>query len=772
MSGRILSQITIAFIFGILSACYMNLIFLFLCVVIHIIQGSILTKIHGKKVLTTLVIHVIVCLIALVVGYFHCKVQKQLIKQNETISNNYQELTVLGEIVQKESREQKESKKQQQIYHLKHTQIYLNSQIYPSNTILIYSDENSYSIGNTVQVTGKIISFKEARNEGNFDEKKYNISKNIGFKLEAENMIVVGTKHNKYRIFLSTFRERLSYVYQTVLTEKEAGFFLAAVLGKKSFLDPEMKILYQQAGISHILAISGLHVSMIGMGIFHIIMKLTNHLKAAGTTSAVIVIGFAMMSGMETATTRAAIMFLIMIFGKITGFSYDTISALCASALIQLWQNPFYLFNTGFLFSYVAVLGVVIISPILRSKWENKLTNNLTTSLSIQLCILPLSLYYYYELSIYSILINTLVLPFMGIILFFGILGGLVGLFSLQFAAFLLFPGIGLLKLYDIICNAFLKLPGAVWITGKPHIICVIIYYSLLILIVSLIFISQKKIISLFFIIPIFFILWIRKPPAFEITFLDVGQGDGIFVQTGKGHSFFLDGGSSDVSSVGTYRILPFLKSRGIKKIDGWFVSHGDSDHTSGLLEILESEYPIETIILSSGIVKDEVYEELRAKAEKAGSQVLFLNEKESIVSGDMKFTCLYPNEKHSSLDRNESSMVLLLTYADITALFTGDIGEDEEAELLREVQLDTVTIYKGAHHGSAYSNSEEFMSVIQPEITVISCGAKNRYGHPSPLAVQRILDTGSKLYETRNNGQIKIYINEKENQLKTMLMK
>ncbi|MEG0963174.1 MAG: DNA internalization-related competence protein ComEC/Rec2, partial [Lachnospiraceae bacterium] len=271
-------------------------------------------------------------------------------------------------------------------------------------------------------------------------------------------------------------------------------------------------------------------------------------------------------------------------------------------------------------------------------------------------------------------------------------------------------------------------------------------------------------------------LLVVRPAPIFEINVLDVGQGDGILVQSETGEGYFIDGGSSDVKKVGTYRILPFLKYKGISKITCWMVSHADSDHISGLQEILEAGYPIENLVLSQYMVQDEAWKSLISLAEKRGCQVRYGKPGTKFGIGTTKFKIVYPLEG-SGIDRNASSMVVLLKHQKFFGLFTGDIGELQEQELISYVNLrkeigSGVSFYKAAHHGSNTSNCNAILEEINPVVSVISCGRGNHYGHPGKDAWNRIEAASQIVFCTMETGQITITHKEGKIQGKCFLKK
>lgn len=250
-------------------------------------------------------------------------------------------------------------------------------------------------------------------------------------------------------------------------------------------------------------------------------------------------------------------------------------------------------------------------------------------------------------------------------------------------------------------------------------------------------------------------LLTIRPNRGFQICFLDVGQGDGIYVQAEDGTAFFIDGGSSSEKNVGEYRLLSFLKYQGAGSVDGWFVSHADEDHISGLLELWESGYRVKRLFLSQWIVRDEAWEKLCAAAEQYQTEITYLAPEDTVGSGELRFTCLYPWAEGT--DRNNNSMVLSLQYSGISALLGGDLSAKQERELALRYPGLRADIYKADHHGSNGSNSEAILQLIKPVVTVISCAEANSYGHPGKEAVERITEAGSRIYYTMEGGQITV---------------
>lgn len=668
----------------------------------------------------------------------------------------------------------KEYKNNQYIYYLKDCFASFPTGILPCNQIIAYSDTDEISIGKTLIINGTIEEFQIALNEGNFDEKSYYYSRGIDFKINPITVERCYGKENGFREALYLFRENVKQVYEAYMEKEDAGVMSTMTLGDKSLLDAEIKSLYQGAGISHILAISGLHISVIGMSLYKILRKIGLPYTVSGILAGGCMMAYAIMTGLSASTIRAVLMFLLMLLGQSLGRSYDSLNALCVAAVFLLWENPFLVEYAGFLFSFAAVLGVVIVGKTLEKVFlpQRKLAKTLLVSLAIQLTTLPLVAVFYYELPMYTMPVNLVVLPFLNVLLFLGLAGGIVGLKFGFWAKICFFPCHWILYLYRSLCERCNKLPGAEFITGKPEEIQVFTYYLILLVVLFGLWkraakkseevrkdLKKGKKAAIFtgsLLLAFFILLWEPKK-GLEVDVLSVGQGDGIFLQTGDGVHLFIDGGSSDVKKVGSYRILPFFKAKGIRSIDYWLISHTDTDHISGLTELLEEGFAVGTLVFSKELVKDEAYEQLKELAEKNGTEIMFLNQGDCIHFGKAKLTCLFPDADYKVSDKNSMSLAVCYEEEGFSAVFTGDMDAAAEKRLVESGILSEVFLYKAAHHGSNGSNSSEILEVLKPEIAVVSCGLYNSYGHPGKEAVKRMEESGCRIFYTMNQGQISI---------------
>ncbi len=781
MDNRVLCCLSVSFLLGIVFGKYqtpfMPAVFL-----VFLSCLAIVTARAQERAFRAAIARGAFCILAFGMGFCRFQQESQMQDRLTQALAEGDSIAAQGEV------KSKEEKERQCVYYLKDAYALVDGVQYVSHGAIVYSSDLHIQVGDSIRVSGEYAPFQVSRNQGNFNEKQYYQSKKIGFRLYASKEAVVFRGKDSYAALLGKLRQTFREVYACCLPGQEAGILSAMALGDKTMLGKEIKELYQAAGISHILAISGLHVSLFGMGMFGLLRRLRCPDKGSAPLSMWMVWSFGALTGMEASTVRAACMFCFFMAARILGRSYDIVTALGFSAIVQAWENPFVLEYAGFQFSYGAVLGVAVAADILKSvvkgekgtgakRGAGTFGQTIYASTCIQVTTLPLSLYYYYEVPCYGILANAVALPMVGWTLPLAVFGAAAGYISLPVGRLILAPVGWTLKAIAFTCRTCVNLPGAVFVAGKPELALVVCYYIVLGAALCLVWRGAGKKWAAFIPIAIGLVLCLRESPKFEIHVLDVGQGDGIFIQTGQGEHFFVDGGSSDVQQAGTYRILPFLKSKKITSIKGWVVSHADQDHINGLEELLDSGYPIEFLVVAKGMEKDQASKRLLGLAKKAGCKVLYVAPGEKFGFQDTVFTVFHPNGKEGS--RNGASLVVSLEHRGFRGFFAGDIGEKEERELAGNPVLqrwaaecggEGIDFYKASHHGSNGSNSQELLNLLSPKLTVVSCGEGNPYGHPGQEALGRIRESGSHVFCTMDYGQVTIQFREGEVWVKAYL--
>lgn len=662
-----------------------------------------------------------------------------------------EKLLVTGTVTK---REQKENS---QVYTLKNC---LCEQSDSTFSMLAYIQKGvSYPIGCELSLYGTIYQLNKADNPGQFDASMFYQSQGILYTFQTDEILDV-EGNVSYREYLTCIREYLAEKLMILYEERDGGILKAILLGDKSSLREEDQLLYQKNGISHLLAISGLHISLIGISMYRFFRKVGLTFLEAGLPSGALLLFYGMLTGFGVSTVRAVCMFLVMIFADILGRAYDMASAMSLAAMILLMKSPLLARQAGFLLSFGAVLGICLVYPVLESviKPKRKVSKTILFSISLSLVTYPLTVHFFYEYPLYSILLNFIVIPCMPVVMISGASGLFAGCFRAGFGKILGIPAHLVLSFYDFLGSRIMGFPSAVVRLGQEAPWQLIAYYALLLFSLAGLWYARRKIYGLF--LPIALLLvTLRFRSGLEFTMLDVGQGDGLFLRFPGAVTCMIDGGSSGVKNVGAYRILPYLKYEGVGKIDYWIITHADQDHISGLMEIMElsgtlEEIPIGTLLFPSIENPDGLYMELWELAEEKGIMVGTIGTGDVIRGDNFSIECKYPVKNSYCTDKNDISTVLSLSYEEFSMLLTGDLGFEGEQNLLRDGLADSVDVWKVSHHGSKYSGSEEFLKVLRPNLSLISVG-KNNYGHPNPELLERLNIIGSHIETTLEHGAL-----------------
>ena len=668
-----------------------------------------------------------------------------------------------------------------QIVYLKNNSIYNQNKSFKESRIIVYDEEKlNIGIGNELMVSGEISFYEKERNPGNFNQKLYYKKQDIHASVWAFEIQITDNAENKFRQRLFEFRIQWKNRIYDVLGEETGSVLAAMLLAEKSGMNEDTKELYQANGIGHILAISGLHLSIIGVGIYKIIRRLSGSFVAGGIVGISVLLLYVFMIGISVSVFRAVVMFLFRVGADMTGRHYDRVTALGTSAFLTVLWNPLYLLDGGFWLSYRAIIAIISILPI----FEDLMFQGFWASISINIVTLPVLIYCFYEIPTYSVFLNMLIVPLMTLLLSFGMGGSLCdllveteGIFCLQRLGNTLMKICGLiLKLYEKICEMSLELPVKRIVTGQKEMWQIYMYYIVLVIVVIIWKCRKRRTGLLYgiiimnlliFFLPVNEIIY-RANGEISITMVDVSQGDALFVRGPDGNTYFIDGGSSDVSRVGKYKIEPYLKSQGVGKLDYVFVSHGDQDHINGIEEMIERGkigVTIETIVFPDKRVWGEELIELANLASKKGIRIVEMKAGQIFKEGKMTISCLSPMEVTG--EGNADSMVFALNYKEFDMLFTGDIEAEGERNLEKvlEATYQNVNweVLKVAHHGSKNSTSETFLDCVKPMYSLISAGRENSYGHPHAEVLERLDNVKSIILSTQDNGAITIVTDGKK---------
>lgn len=519
-----------------------------------------------------------------------------------------------------------------------------------SETTIIFTTENTkIQPGDEVLVSGEFRAYEETANPGEFNEKEYYLAQNAVGRLGRAQILETERGAPSLTRTLWQVRRALADSYGRILPEEQAGVIAAVSLGEKSRMSKEWKDTFQEGGIAHILAISGLHVSLIGMSIYRFLRRLGLGFLPGTLVSGACLFLYLIMSGFSISAVRACLMFGIWLGAQVCGRKYDMPTGIAAAAVMVCGRSAANLYQASFLLSFSAVLALALLVPAIKASCQIRsgAAAAAVSSLAVWMGTLPFSLYFFFQASPWSILVNLAVVPLMSVLMASGLAAAVVGLASVSAGSFLAAPVCYLLACFKWLCELEQKLPLPVWVAGCPARWRVVLYYGVLLAAA----------------------LWVRRnaaaderagsaargrvqrrataderagsaargrvqhratvnegalrPPVapascawrarltwicagliclalmgfhprtnLQIDCLDVGQGDCSLVQLPGGETCLIDGGSSSETDVWEYVIEPAVKYYGVQMLDYLFLSHADTDHVNGITEFLETYEP------------------------------------------------------------------------------------------------------------------------------------------------------------------------------------
>lgn len=575
----------------------------------------------------------------------------------------------------------------------------------PGNTDHIYLD---YINGDYICMSGTVSVPDSATNPGTFDQ--YIYLRNKGYYLCISNGTIESGNHRPYSIegFLYGIKNRCTKIIDNSFDSESAGIVKAMLVADKSTLDKNIKKLYSENGIAHIMAISGVHVAIIGMTLYGFLRKLRIGRLISGTFSIAIIILYGIMTGMSSSTERAVIMLILSIAAEYFGRKTDAPTSMGFAMIIMVLGNPYVILDAGFQLSFAAITGVTVVAPQLRKLLRTfkrfikaadekkkqkhkkimslrkviiKLIDALVVGIASFITTTPVIIYYYYQFPPYSILINLIVIPLVSLIVGGSILVVLTGLFFTGAAVVMTYPVRLILFGYKYLCIFASGLPGASVLVGHISIGMVFVYY----LSVVLIFVILRMIrigkteregpILYLMLATVLFLTVVYEVYSYDkslkVVYMDVGQGDGVLLRTSGHGGILIDGGSSSNKRVGEYVMVPVLKYYGVSEVEYAFVSHGDADHVSGLEYLLNEEqsgvHVVNLVLPEYG--DQDALQELKSEATANNVNIIYMKPGDNITynhqhAETINIECLYPDEEAGQgvLDTNNLSMILKTT--------------------------------------------------------------------------------------------------------------
>lgn len=621
---------------------------------------------------------------------------------------------------------------------------------------VITNDQEDFHLGETVLIQGKVNPLPKQYNPSDFDYGLYLKSQGIVNEVKLQQVI----KRWPYKGVLYKIREKVHMQIEYIFKGQDDGLVSALVLGEDGDLNTDIRALYEQLGIAHVLAISGLHMSIIAAGIWWSLGIMGLNYEMRNGISLIGIWSYSIFVGMSVSIIRASIMLTVMLVVRSLWEEEDLLSSLALAALIILIGNPFQLYQVGFQLSFIALLGIAFYQSVYHfikhecscAKSVLKVCRILLPSICIGLFISPVIAYHFYEIPLLSVLLNVLLVPIFGLLL---------PLIFITLLVSAVMPGISFILAYSILgflgsiksIGTFLAtLPFTTLIIGRPSGLFLILYYSMLcILGFKLKKIWNKRNYYLVGVGSLIILVGILNTEGFmNITHLYVGQGDCTVVTTPKGKTLLIDSGPEQSGK----KVEDYLKYKGKTQVDLAIVSHPHEDHIGGLLYLIEEGYNVKAVIWQvPDDLKDEYAFRLKKLCEKQKIPLYKGYRGNEVRIDDVCLQVLWPYKDADYSNANEASLVCVLKYGEFEELFTGDIGFATEKYL--ENDLDDLEILKVPHHGSSYSSSSKFLEKLSVEYGMISAGVRNLYGHPNRLTLERLKEQQIEIMRTDIQGAL-----------------
>lgn len=655
--------------------------------------------------------------------------------------------------------------------------------------ILVNSQDSSVEYGEKIEIKGYLKDVPEYLNPGVFSYRKYLFQKNI-YKIiyvKEGNLRIRGVSKNFIcrlikniyflkNLFIENLKKSLPETYGEILASIIFG-------SKAAKISEDLEENFIKTGVIHIFVASGAQITLL-LSISLLLLKINPSNKLISiislTFSFAIILSYGIMTKADASIKRAIVMGCVYILAILLKKEYDVLNSLFLSAFLILIFSPQTVYNISFQLSFITCAGIIYFSPYILEILKNfKIKNferlsyyiilTISVCVSSQLFVAPLIAYYFNRISPFSILTNIFVVPLVMVILPAGILGSIAGFLSYNFSIFFNSFNAFLLFLLLKIVLFFSKLPFSEIYVKSPSLFSIIFWYLLLIAIVELkrrkINISKEKIILISLFITAGFTslnLISLLNRSFTVIFLDVGEGDSIFIETEKGRRILIDGGgtSRDISSeydIGEIVLTPFLRKKGVKEIDIVVLTHPHNDHLRGLLNVLKN-FRVKTVLHNGYEDENPFYEKFLSFIKEKNIKSKIIKYGDFFKLDDVEIKVLNPPVfflKGTNSDIDNNGVVLKLKKENIKLLFAADIYKEGELEILKSKEDIQSDILKVAHHGSDTSSTKEFLEKVNPKISIISAGRDNPYGHPDREVLRRIKDTGSLIYRTDINGAI-----------------
>ena len=647
------------------------------------------------------------------------------------------------------------------------------------------------SYGDIVSFNGNYLPSEVQRNFKGFCQQDYDKSQKIYGRIQVEQIEIIGKAEGKKIGKLATYlKKKLEQIFQKAISHEESReIMLGLFLGEKEHLEEEVREDFIKSNLSHLLAVSGMHVSYFVL----IIQFLGKKTKQSQKTRSLFLICFLILwmeiTGATASVKRACFVGILASLANMVYRKNDFLNSLACALLFILLQNPFSILDIGLLLSFLGTIAIVFVFPILFLKPQqdtlsimqqenlvqkliNKIKEMVKLTLVIQFTMLPVTIYFFNNLPFTCLISNLIISILVGPIIVLGILVLLFAKVPLLMRTLTYILEI-LLIIFQKMVKIWANFPLSHFVVVTPWIWSIAGIYFLEIIFLFWKYIEHKKQkrriekkiqknitywkenfkknvlrnISIIIVVSTLTSFLFSFSKDVTIYFIDVGQGDSCLIKTKTNKTILMDGGGNKDTkgfNVGKSTMLPYLLDRGVQKIDQMWISHFDSDHVATNLYLLR-EIKVKNVIIGKQFKDCENYQEFVkiVNEEKINVQVVEAGQRIQ-VEKDLYFDVLWPSSKQVIEENaiNNNSIVCKMVYKNISLLFTGDIEEMAEKAILKkykDTEKLSANILKTAHHGSKSSSTKEFLNAVKPKIALIGVGKKNTFGHPNIEVLERL---------------------------------
>lgn len=594
-----------------------------------------------------------------------------------------------------------------------------------------YQDKefNNLSYGDKIKVKGTLITPSKNTNQNTFNYQKYLYYKKIYYLVEATSINKIANNHN----YLYTIKNTL---YQKIDKLKSSNY-IKTLLFCDNTLSKEIKESYRINGISHLFSVSGMHINFFVSIIYLYLNKITYNKRIKYLITNIFIITYLILFP-SSSLLRSAVMSILYSINYLLKLKIKKIDILLLTLVVSLLINPFIIYDLGYIYSYTITFFLVLSSSTLKKK--NKINKIIYISLLSFLVSVPITIYNSFEINIISILLNIILVPIISIIILpitiltyiFPILDSILYLFTNTLETISLF--ISKINITKIIFP-------------KPSLLIIVLYY-----IIFLLSYQNKKYFYLNIILLIIIYISPYLNSNFEVVMFEVGEADCHLIKYPYNkNTILIDTGKNEYKIKN--EVIPYLKSIGIKKIDYLIITHGDEDHIGGSITLINN-FQVKNVILNKGTFTDLEKELIKNLNKKKIPYQININK----INLSNHTIYLLNNTKYNN--ENDNSIITYFTYQKYKFLHMGDASINTEDNLLENYNLNNISILKVGHHGSNTSSSKDFISQINPSISLISVGENNIYHHPNKEVINNL--SKSRIYRTDINNMVKLTINSK----------